>query len=968
MGSFGNISYLNKLEDLISGYITKLNLSRSNLLQPSKKYRTEHNLEINKARAAKTILHIWRKHKIRQTFERNPYLTYLSWINEEDEQKILSSVMYGRRIAEFKKGSERRVENPYPHHSVGYHRNDDLSGPLLSKLIEEMGVTDRIEDSVFIPVILLKNLPIQEVADKLFPKMGSYSYEFIKNEKKSIGLIVIKKNNPYRKRIIQCLTSSGLIASPWELAINTTMENENFPKDVSITQNYDNLPRSYDQLLKDSIFEKLVRLSKKDNTPVKKLSESLIKILNNFPGNMKEESVRRISIMIDMANTFYQYDYPRFAFIVYSIMHEVSLSLETQADEKLLKESYKKFLKESKQTLEKISGIGINGSHDKFYFVASPAMSGTNAYSLATKLASKMKTTTGEEPTIKMTKPSYFEFGFVTKSTQKDDADIFLISAGPIVNLDGLTPGTDINKFVRSHFIKNKREKHGVIIVDASSSLYENLNLEEDVKKLIYEGKLSIIVIESHQKFGMLHADQAQYGRMFSLCSKEHFNNEIINEMRARTEVDYQQHLDMRIGAFFSYTCEEILEDIKKQHFSNGALFRNILTQTSLISKEVVTHRDMLKNLEKLYFITTEDNRLIKASKSVLEARDSFAHFSDTWTNIDNILRISAGASDNIDCLIQATQIYLAYHFSPKITLNFLINLTKEKKSLNLSSQIILLALGTNTLLNSQNLNMNERIILMFSLSSLIDNCSLLKGRGHYNRLTKKYFEFKKNIIEFYKVTRPTSFFKTIEPLINRGISLTNTQLEQLAKNTSMRIEINQNYQNLSNIEIVSLLDFFNYLTEGQRALAITNKEFLASLVEIRKGAEKIFFILEKEDREQSITNTFLTTCFSSLETFYKSNKGVSEKNNLSLELNKATKNYCDVFLEHIESKKQKAIRYILKGLINALSVLTLGIAHAINYKITGSGIFYSGSSHERAIKRANHSLLNKLPISKNKP
>lgn len=969
---FNKNSSLNELDTLVSNYLEKLNLSKD-LRRDFKKIRydrvSDDNVDTKKTRAARTILHTWRKYKIRQVFEKNPYLTYLSWVNKEDEQRWLSSLMYGRRLAEFKFDSERRIKNPYRHHNLGYHRSDDLSGPLLYKLVEEMTEEGKREDSVFIPVTLLNSLKIEEVVDKLFPKMGKHTYKLIEDKKRSVGLIVVKKNNPYRKRIVECLTSSGLIASPWEISLNINNTDRDLRNIAySNTQINGKLPISHEELLKDEIFLKLIKISKNKKSPTKYLSSSLIKILENLPRNMKNESIKRISAMIDMANTFYEYDYPKFSLIVYSIMHEVSLSLEFNKDEKSFKEGYKNFLKESKGTLCNALGINID-LEDKLFFLASPSISGTNAYSLATKIASKLKTTNESEPEIKMEKPSYFEFGFITKSTQDNNADIFLISTGPIVNLDGLTPGKDINKYIRRNFIQTNREKPAVLIVDASSSLYENLHLDEDVKKFVSEGKLSIIVIESHQKFGMLHSDQAQYGRMFALCSKAHFDEQFISKIMHDIEDDYRHHLDLRIGAFYSYTCGDILEEIKKQHFSNGALFRNMLIQTSLISKKVISHEDMLENFEKLYFATTENKRLKEASESVLDARDSYAHFTDTWANIDYMLRISASASDDIDCLIKSSQIYLLYYSTSIPEMISEITFAKEKGPFNLSKQIILLAIGCNLLIkykNFDNLDSHTMLNLLFHFDSLMEKCNLLKGRSAYNQLSKKYSELKSKLVKINQVRDPNNFFSLLKKLFCREILLRNNQILELSLNKQMREMINLNSQTLSNSEIFTLLDFFNYLTEDQKKLMINSKAFSASIIEIHKAVQKVFSILEYKKEYQSETNKFLSNCFSDLESYLSSDQEVPEKTALSSKLKVAVESYSSAVLNNVEGKKTKAIRYILKGLINALAALTLGIAYGINYKITGNSLFFSGSASKRALIKANKTLLEKIvPIRK---
>ncbi len=71
--------------------------------------------------------------------------------------------------------------------------------------------------------------------------------------------------------------------------------------------------------------------------------------------------------------------------------------------------------------------------------------------------------------------------------------------------------------------LTKKREKPITIIIDATTTLYKNLKLNDRSLALIKSGKLSILIHESHQKFGLIHTDQVQYGRIFGICSKDSY-------------------------------------------------------------------------------------------------------------------------------------------------------------------------------------------------------------------------------------------------------------------------------------------------------------------------------------------------------------------------------------------------------------------------------------------------------------
>ncbi|CAM4426475.1 MAG: hypothetical protein LEGION0403_FIIPPAGN_01024 [Legionella sp.] len=123
--------------------------------------------------------------------------------------------------------------------------------------------------------------------------------------------------------------------------------------------------------------------------------------------------------------------------------------------------------------------------------------------------------------------------------------------------------------------------------------------------------------------------------------------------MQKNSQDDFNRHVDMRIGAFISSICGSSLEEIKQQHFSNGALLRNLLIESLLSNKEIVTHKDMLTNMDQLYFTTSQHASFNNITRNIIEPRDSFGHFSFTKIGVGKYHRISADASDCIDCLIR---------------------------------------------------------------------------------------------------------------------------------------------------------------------------------------------------------------------------------------------------------------------------------------------------------------------------
>ncbi len=418
--------------------------------------------------------------------------------------------------------------------------------------------------------------------------------------------------------------------------------------------------------------------------------------------------------------------------------------------------NFERFLEESKHSLT--SALGL---HDKDLsnatFIASPAMSGTNAFSIAKQIALTMKTQSGFKPTIKQYAPCYYELhtpGF----KGSDVPDIFVFSTGPIVNQEGLSPGVDINFFVQEKVIKTGRKIPTTLIVDATTTLYKNLRLNDEVKNLVREGKLSIIVFESHQKFGLLHSDQAQYGRVFCLCGSKMHDAEKLQQIQSNAQSDFDQHLDMRVGAYINYCCQDILEQIKQQHFNNGALFRNILNQANLIFKNIYQHEYMAKNLDELYFVLPRSllSRLIPY-------RQSFAHYSTTLAKVGEFARLSANASDDIDILLTSARIYL--FMAANGIEKMIYESSRAIGELSESEKIINLAMAL-TEIEKPSAGGATQLKLYCALNNILNACQSLRGRDAYEEVARYFYKLQKQII----IPENPDFIYAIQIVYNQNI------------------------------------------------------------------------------------------------------------------------------------------------------------------------------------------------------
>lgn len=792
-----NLIAQNKRLSSLRGYIQKKTLqlnAKKTRTRPQEIESGSNHQEEQQTKAAKIIQRTWRKHKIREVIIDSPYFAYLSLIDPRDEKKLLSAIMFGRHEAEFREGSAERSENPFLYTRASsnayYHRGDlhDSEGLVFDLLLREFKINKaENQDYLYLPISKLQLVSTREY-------LKPYGHlEIIEDEHHTISLVVIPKSEI---SIAHKIMNHGVIATPWEIAQNIKLENDerirssDSPRPLRKLALDPNLPCTKEQLLESPIWAELGATASNKKYPNKKLAVCLRKMLVNLPP-LTPEAIQRIALILDIANTFYRFNYSQYAFCVYAIVHEISIGLSTITDKQFLQKSFDNFLSESKSTLCKSLGLTTSDLSNST-FIASPALSGTNAFFIATEIAKQMKVATGQEPRIKMLSPChYFEFEeVISNSTSSDEADIFTFSTGPIVNPGGVNPGVDINRFIQRNIIDKKRTKPATLILDATTTLYKNLKLSDDAKELVRNGQLSIVLIESHQKFGLLHTDQAQHGRLFGLCSKNSFTEQFIEEMQKRAQADFDTHLDMRVGAFISSECGESLEEIKGQHFTNGAIFRNILRETSLASSRVVSHTDMLTDENELYFATsTLNSRKEQQIQGIVEPRSSFGHYTTTVSDVVDQLRICANASDDIDCLIKTAQLYLCDNFDPEQQLKMLLENGNSQEPLSIDEQIITLAMISNLLAvqkNQPHLLTKNPLKLFSALNHLLNHCTLLESRVNFVEAHSFLRNLRKQISDKEQPENNKLFFAALHRLHLSNIPINPTLLSHLKANSNI--------------------------------------------------------------------------------------------------------------------------------------------------------------------------------------
>ncbi|MBV8801961.1 MAG: hypothetical protein JO131_03155, partial [Gammaproteobacteria bacterium] len=663
------------------------------ILEEKKQKSIIPNFSLNqKLRAKEIIVDFFRTAKITKHFyQKDGYQTYINMLLPNDEKdKIdgelneLMKIMFGRTIAAIKDEPDFPFVNPNVHKDAFYHRDDDLTSPFLNKILADFEDKRNTQRFIYIPYTILKTLPIHEVI-KIYLEEYTKNINVLTDNKSNIGFLKIDKKNKSASELCNIhsiIRSTGMIASPWQLAQYYVQHNslkQNNHTNTSHSMFRLHLPNNFKEFLTNKKIIEL-KLLAQSNHPTHYLAQSLFNLFSQLRQiNIDKNSLKRMYTFLSIGLNFYKKNYPRFAMITYGIIHEMTAILcKMQPLHNVI--NYSKFKQAAEENA--ISYFHIEnksfGEDCKYRSIALPANSGMNAHVIAIKLAKQM-TVDGKKVNdeVYRTGPFYYEFDNINDSITDDkSAYIYLVSSGSIMSakLDTTIPGVDINKIIKKRILLDEK-KPVTLVIDCTSGLYKYLKLEPEIQRWVIRGMLSIIVYESHQKFGLLHTDQAQYGRVFGLCSKEHFSEDFIKELERNAAIDIENIPDMAIGAFIDIACGDVLEKIKEQHFLNGDVFRKAFEKWGFLP-EVHTYEDMLDNKKDLFFINYfTRSALGRAITKGIKLRDSFAHFTTTCSGIGTLVRLSANASDKIDILIIACQLYIA---SQKLPINILHSLFTE--------------------------------------------------------------------------------------------------------------------------------------------------------------------------------------------------------------------------------------------------------------------------------------------------
>ncbi len=547
------------------------------------------------------------------------------------------------------------------------------------------------------------------------------------------------------------------MATPWEVALEVTQ-----PKIYPHKP-----PAPSHQSISKVTYDKLSAIAHSPRHSTRAMAACLQRMLAAHHG-LTEDAMKRVERMLGLNHTFFEHHYARYAFCVSVIVHEISLALILRTNADMIKDEYRQFMEESYTTL--MGALQLKTEDiSAMQFVAAPALSGTHAYAMALYLSQSISSYL---PKVGVAPPFYYEHEKITSNmtSSLDDAHMIVTSAGPIVYSDGhVSPGVDINRLIKRHV----KAKPLTIIMDASTALYKNLSLTAESVAMIRSGRLSLLMYESRQKFGLIHTDQAQYGRLFGLCSREQYPEMLLEAFARDVEDDFLRHPDLRIGAFISTTCHDWLEIIKRNHFVNGALLRNALLENELVDQKIMKHELMQTDMNELYFSTTASH----ASLPGIEKRHSFGHFSTTVSEMDHSYRISANASDPIDTLIHTALLYLTY---PRSWILFEWIMQQEfvrvAGPMSLEDQIFILASQNAMIWYSCSLtaikkdNPTELFVIM---THLLSQCSLLKSRPSYILVEQFLIKCRAEVTKQFAPAHKGHFFATLQVLHALSYKLT---------------------------------------------------------------------------------------------------------------------------------------------------------------------------------------------------
>jgi hypothetical protein len=266
-----------------------------------------------------------------------------------------------------------------------------------------------------------------------------------------------------------------------------------------------------------------------------------------------------------------------------------------------------------------------------------PANSGMHAHTISVIISQKLLNINEQNKELFAANivgefPHYFECDYIRSKIIEikfnlnhsiKDSQIHFIN-NSFINMNYYIQPTNIEEYVQ----KLNENHHNILIIDRTCSLGDSLTLSYEIIKLINDNKLTVIIWESWQKFGLLGTDQVQYGRSVVIGSQltidklDYLNLDLKNDMI---------NLDYQIASLFQLTR------------NNSSYYKNICYKNA---KKLRMILEIDNDQEGPFINNKELEFVLKFFGPVLMVKRNSFGFNYT-TFIDN--RISVGAEPNVE-------------------------------------------------------------------------------------------------------------------------------------------------------------------------------------------------------------------------------------------------------------------------------------------------------------------------------
>jgi hypothetical protein len=790
--------------------LLKLNNSDSILIA------SQASITFQKTLASIQIQRAYRKHLADKKARETPYESYLSYVQPSDPQFLYFAYMYGQRVAALSPGQKGYINNPFLFGTKMYRRtdiskHDFKDDPYLFDIVFTLCQVKLSEAEkqlyYFVPIFMLETISASEAIERLNARyyQAQPTIKLFTNQEQAIGLIAIPiykadlpvyaNLNKQGEGLIALITAEisalGLVASHWKLASLLTMSphikhildplisNLTIAKIdyAKIYETFNKGPGTVIDFFNSSTYKKLETIAYNKTYPTFRLALICLKLFQKLTFlNLSPEALKRITWILSITLNFHAKDYPHFANTVYSIIHEISLALLNKPPQNLLC-YYDDFERVTKTMFSNDFNLGFE-ELKALHFIAIPTGSGSQARITGLQIAAGMYFYSSfgrrtKKLSIYILRPNYYEFSLkqykhlFNEVQDPNVADIIALSTGPIVEGKQLIQGIDINLLLK---MRMKSSKPVTLLIDTTTTLHRNLRLDDEVKEWILTGNVSCILYAS-AKFSLVHSDEAQAGYVVAFLAKKYFKQSFLQNIRQQSQQDYINHPDFRIGAYIISQCGTLLEEIKQQHFENGALLRDILSKELNQLPSTLCHPPLALKKQEYYFLNFPHLQPNEKTATPLyhivnnqnKSRDSIGHFNSTiisfWESSSSnptTCRLSAGASDTIDMLIEAAFLYLsvsivevkrelelkkipmpqilAYSLAPFLFLQS----TSLNKPLSLAAQILCVAIGY-CAVKLPDITILDRnsILQKKEFKALLLRCQALTGREAYCEVYK---------------------------------------------------------------------------------------------------------------------------------------------------------------------------------------------------------------------------------------